>query len=293
MQVALLVAGIVAPVFLLALIGVIWDRLGRDFPVAFVSDLAMRLAAPCLIFAALVATDVALETLWRTALAALLAYGLVMALSWAVLRLFGMPGRIYLAPMSFGNTGNLGLPVALFAFGQAGLDLAVVVFAVSAVLMYPLGIWMVAGGRLKLQFLLEPVVIAVLLAVLFMATGLQLPAWASNAIALVGQMAIPLMLLTLGVALSRLRPSGLGNLVGLALVKVVLCVGAALIAGRLLGLPPLALSVLVLQLVTPVAVTAYLIAQSRGVGAPQVAAFCMVSTLLSVLVLPMVLAFAL
>jgi penicillin-binding protein 2 len=52
----------------------------------------------------------------------------------------------YWAPITFGNTGNLGLPIALFAFGQAGFDFAVVIFAVMAILSFTFGVWVVAGG---------------------------------------------------------------------------------------------------------------------------------------------------
>jgi malate permease and related proteins len=54
--------------------------------------------------------------------------------------------RTYWAPITFGNTGNLGLPVAFFAFGQVGFDFAVVIFAVMAILNFTFGVWVVAGG---------------------------------------------------------------------------------------------------------------------------------------------------
>ena len=64
----------------------------------------------------------------------------------------------YWAPLTFGNTGNLGLPIALFAFGQAGFDLAVVIFAVMAILSFTFGVWVVAGGGNPVTAVREPLV---------------------------------------------------------------------------------------------------------------------------------------
>jgi len=58
----------------------------------------------------------------------------------------GLDMGTYWAPLTFGNTGNLGLPIALFAFGHARFDLAVVVFAVVAILSFTVGVRVVAGG---------------------------------------------------------------------------------------------------------------------------------------------------
>ncbi|MEM7711077.1 MAG: AEC family transporter, partial [Pseudomonadota bacterium] len=76
----------------------------------------------------------------------------------------------------------------------------------------------------------------------------------------------------------------------MAAVKLVLCAGVAWAVGRLFALPPTAFAVLVLQVATPVAVTSYLLAAKYGADAEPVAALVVVSTLISVLVLPLLLA---
>ena len=131
---------------------------------------------------------------------------------------------------------------------------------------------------------------ATVLGGVFLATGWQLPEWSVNTIELIGQMGIPLMLMTLGVAISRLSPRGLGRAAILSVLKLAICLAAALLAGRLLDLPPVALGVLTLQVMTPVAVTSYMLAEKYGNDAAEVAGLVVVSTLIAILALPLVLA---
>ncbi len=285
-MIALIIFEIVAPVFILAGIGVGWVRLGFDYHVRFVSQLAMKLSLPALIFMALVTTELSAAQIAKLAGAALLAHLVLIGGFWALTRVMGLERRVYLAPLIFGNTGNLGLPLALFAFGQAGLEIAVVVFAVSLVLSFTFGIWVVSGGGSPVSTLKEPAAIAIFLAFLVMWLDLSLPTWLTNTVDLIGQMAIPLMLLTLGVAVGRLRPASFTKPFVLVTAKFFICLAVAWITGRAFGLQEMEFAVLVLQMVTPVAVTAYLIAETHNVEAQEVAALVVVSTVLSVIYLP-------
>jgi hypothetical protein len=286
----LTVLQIVAPVFLLAGTGFAWIRAGWDYPVGFVTQLAMTLAVPCLIFTALVETEIAPAALGTVAAAALATYAAVATALALLTRAAGLERRTYLAPLIFGNTGNLGLPLVFFAFAEEGLGYAVVVFAAMAVLQFTAGVWLVAGGGRPAQVLREPVVAATLLGALFLWQGWGVPAWLMNALELLGQMAIPLMLLTLGVAVGRLTPGRLGQAAWLSLVKAGVSGGVALAVGRAFGLEPVALAVLILQLMTPVAVTSYLLAEKYGADGDAVAGLVVVSTVMAVGTLPLTLA---
>ena len=289
MRTALLVLEIVAPVFILASLGVAWVRLGFEYRVAFVSRLAMKLALPCLIFMALVETEMQPSQITTIALASLVAHALIIPVFWVLTKVASLDVRTYLSPLIFGNTGNLGLPLAFFAFGQVGLDIAVIVFAVSLVLSFTLGIWIVSGGGNLTVLIKEPSVVAISLAVMFLITGFQLPNWTANTIELIGQMAIPLMLLTLGVAVARLETGGMSRAVLLALIKLIVCFAAAWVTAAYFDLTSIAFAVLVLQMTTPVAVTAYLIAEGYGARAQEVAALVVVSTIMSVGAMPLIL----
>ena len=291
MNLALTVLNITAPVFLLAAVGFAWVKMGFEYRVEFVTRLAMTLSVPCLIFAALMQTDVDPEALAALSLAAFVAYGLVMVGCFVVVKLARLDMQTYLAPLIFGNTGNLGLPLALFAFGEVGLGYAVVVFAVMAILSFTIGIWMVAGSGSLKRVVREPLVAATLLGALFLWQGWETPAFLTNTIELIGQMAIPMMLITLGVAVARLETKAMTRAAVLSVVKVFICVGAAWLAAHWFGLEPIAAAVLIVQVATPVAVTSYLLAEKYGADEQPVAGLVVASTLLSVLALPVILAF--
>lgn len=291
MNLALTVLNITAPVFLLAAVGFVWVKLGFEYRVQFVTRMAMTLSVPCLIFVALMQSEVGPEALAALTLASLVAYALVMVACFVVVRLARLDFQTYLAPLIFGNTGNLGLPLALFAFGETGLGYAVVVFAVMAILSFTIGIWMVAGGGSVRRLVQEPLVAATLLGALFLWQGWETPAFLTNTISLIGQMAIPMMLITLGVAVARLETTAMTKAVALSVVKLVICLICGWLAATWFGLDPIAAGVLIVQVATPVAVTSYLLAEKYGADAQPVAGMVVASTLLSVIALPVILAF--
>ncbi|MGJ8555442.1 MAG: AEC family transporter [Sulfitobacter geojensis] len=281
---------IVAPVFLLAGIGFAWVKLGFEYRLEFVTRLAMTLAVPCLIFTALVNTTLDPSALTTLTLASLVAYVAVSAVVLALIWALRLNQRTFSAPLIFGNTGNIGLPLALFAFGEVGLEYAVVVFAVMAILSFTFGIWLVAGAGSFGKVLKEPLVWATVGGALFLWQGWELPTFVDNTMGLIGQMAIPLMLITLGVAMARLSPSGIGRAIVLSALKLVICVGGAWLAAGLFGLDKTAFGILVLQVATPVAVTSYMLAAKYGADADSVAGLVVVSTLMSIGALPLLLA---
>lgn len=291
MNVVLTVAEIVAPVFLLAALGFAWVKLGYEYRLDFVTKLAMTIGVPCLIFVTLMQADIEKDALTAIAAATLAAYSIVIIAFFLVSLVFRLDIQTFLAPLSFGNTGNLGLPLALFAFGDLGLGYAVVVFAVMAIISFTFGIWLVSGGGNPLPSLKEPLVGASLAGGFFLWMDWETPTLITNTLSLIGQLGIPLMLITLGVALARLSPSGIGRMVWLSGLKVALCVAVAWPIGLWFELNDVAFAVLVLQVATPVAVTSYLLAEKYGADSDSVAGLVVVSTLMSVGFLPLILAF--
>ncbi|WP_106745358.1 AEC family transporter [Yoonia maritima] len=291
MNMILSVLNITAPVFLLAAVGFTWVKLGFEYRVEFVTRLTMTLSVPCLIFVALMKTKIEPEALAALTLASLVAYIIVMAASFALVKLAKLDIRTFLAPLVFGNTGNLGLPLALFAFGEDGFGYAVVVFAVMAIMSFTIGVWIVSGGGSLKRVVQEPLVGATLLGALFLWQGWETPIVLTNTLELIGQMAIPIMLITLGVAVARLETKAMTQAMWLSVVKVIICVAASLAAANWFGLDPVPTAVLIVQIATPVAVTSYLLAEKYGADAQPVAGLVVASTLLSVVYLPLILAF--
>ncbi len=291
MNIVLTVIEIVAPVFLLGAVGYVWVKLGIDYPMAFVTRLAMNMGIPCLMFTALMQTNLDPKAIANVLYASLLAY-FALTLAIAVIVFLGrLDVRTYLSPLIFGNTGNLGLPLALFAFGDEGLGLALVVFAGMAVYNFTFGVWVVSGSGSPLRVLKEPIVLATLLGALFLWQDWETPRFLTNALELIGQTAIPLMLITLGVAVARLSPAGMSRAAVLSVAKAALSVAIAWSIGLWWGLAPVPFAIVVLQLATPVAVSSYLLSERYQTGPDDVAGLVVASTLLSVAVLPAILFF--
>jgi len=285
----LTVGEVVAPVFILAAIGFVWVKMGFEYELEFVTRMSMTLGVPCLIFTSLMRTEIDPTALTAVFMAAAVAYAGVTITMLALALLLRLDIRTYLAPLIFGNTGNLGLPLALFAFGDEGLGYAVVIFAVMAVYSFTAGVWIVSGGGSLTRVLREPMVAGTLLGALFLWQGWETPVFLTNTLALIGQLAIPLMLITLGVAVARLAPQSFVRPTLLSVVKAGACIGIAVVVGRTFDLPPVAFAVLVIQVATPVAVTSYLLAAKYGADSDAVASLVVVSTLASVIYLPLVL----
>lgn len=290
MNLIVTVLEITAPVFLLALIGFIWVKSGLEYKVDFVTRLAMTLSVPCLIFTALMKTEIDPAALTALSMATIVAYGGVTIAAWGLIRLGKLDARTYLAPVIFGNTGNLGLPLAIFAFGEIGLGYAVVIFAIMAIWSFTFGIWVVSGGGALTKVVKEPLVWGTILGGIFLWQDWETPRFLTNTLTLVGQMAIPMMLITLGVAVARLTPGRIGRAIWISAFKLATCVAIAWGAGVWFDLDPVAFAVLVVQISTPVAVTSYLLAEKYGADSDAVAGLVVVSTLMSVLALPVLLA---
>lgn len=293
MNLALTVLEIVSPVFLLAAIGYIWVKLGFEYRIQFVTRMAMTLSVPCLIFVALMRTEIEPSALASVSLASIAAYGIITLLFWGIVKVARLNVRTYLAPLIFGNTGNLGLPLAFFAFGDEGLGYAVVIFAIMAIYSFTFGVWLISGGGSLLKVVQEPLVGATVLGAIFLWQGWQTPLFVTNTLELIGQMAIPLMLITLGVAIARLEPQRLLTAFWISILKAILCAGTAWIVADYFNLDNIPFGVLVLQVATPVAVTSYLLAEKYKADSEAVAGLVVISTLLSVVYLTGVIALVL
>jgi predicted permease len=181
------------------------------------------------------------------------------------------------------------MPLCLFAFGEAGLGLAVVFFAVLAVAQFTLGP-AIAAGRLDLrQMLRTPLVHAVALALLIQALGLELPRWAANTTRLLGDCAVPLMLLALGVALAGLRITGMGRVLALSILRLGLGFAVGVAVATALGLEGTIRGVVILESAMPVAVFNYLWAVRYDTAPEEVAGMVLGSTVLSFATLPVLL----
>ena len=281
---------VVAPVFVVALIGLAWARSGAHFDEASISRLVLNVGIPCLVFRSLTSLDVPAADLARMAGLATAVMSMFALGGFAVLKAMKLPAHTYLGPLVFTNCGNIGLPICLFAFGDAGLALGMAYFAVSSTFHVVLGGPLFAGSFSLRPFFRSPLTWAVIITMGVVASGVTVPMWITRTTTLLGDIAIPLMLLTLGVSLSKMHPESLGRSIILSLVRLGLGVSAGLLLTTLLGVDGLTRKVLVLQASMPVGVLNYLFAQRYARSPEQVASLVLVSTLISIVSIPVLLA---
>jgi len=280
---------VVIPVFLLATIGYSWVKLGFEYRVEFVTRLAMTLAVPALVFTSLTQNTINPQFLSEMIIVVCMAYALVSVLGLIFTFIFKLDLRTFLMPLISGNTGNLGLPLCFLAFGKDGLGYAVIVFAFTSIVAFTFGLWVVSGTRSFKQPLKEPLVPATILGLLFMFYGWETPKILTNSLNLISQMAIPLMLITLGVAVARLKTQLAFKTLGISISKIMIGTIAGITVGYQFSVPYEAFAVLIIQMSMPVAVTSYLLAEKYGANSEAVAGLVVISTFLTTFTTPVVL----
>lgn len=277
---------IVAPVYLIAGLGYGWGRRARHYDSPFITDLVMTVGAPCLVFSSLVQLEMEAGPLLTMVGATLASLVCFFALGGLALRLAGLSLPTYLGPLVFGNSGNMGLPLCLFAFGAEGLAFGVCFFATTAIAHYTLGQW-IWSGRVSFDEVNTPLSWAVVAAVAVLGLGLPVPSWALRTADVLGGLAIPLMQLSLGVSLARLRPSDIPRTLSLAVGRLAMGVSVGIALAELFGLEGTARGVLILDCAMPAAVFNYMMAERYGRSPSEVASVVVLSTLLSFATLPL------
>ncbi|HEX5048907.1 MAG TPA: AEC family transporter [Gammaproteobacteria bacterium] len=287
------VAAVLLPVFCIAGIGYLWRLLGAPFDLAFVTRLIMNLAGPCLVFDSLANLALPPQQFVAMVGASIALLAVTAVLAFGVLKALKLPLPSYLPALTLGNTGNLGLPLCLFAFGEAGLGLAIAVYVTNSVAQFTLVPLLQTRQPLGKTLLTTPVIYGAVAGALALGLGVELPTWLDNTAQLLGGLMIPLMLLALGYTIGGLRTHNLPRAFGLGAARLVIAFVAALGVGRLLSLSGVAQGVLLLQGTMPAAVFTYLFAARYERDADDVAGIVLISTLLAALLLPVLVSYAL
>jgi predicted permease len=284
---------ILVPVYLCVSVGFLWRRIGRPIDNQLIADLCMNLGAPCLVFSSMVALDVEMAALSRLALIIPVALAIFGVVGVVGLRMARLPIRSFLGPLVFPNTGNLGLPICLFAFGAEGLLYAVVIFTLTSLIQFTVGQWIWSGEISFRQLLRTPLVYAVCAGLTIMVTGTEVPEWLLRTTQSLGGITIPLMQFTLGVSLASLRVKRLPRSLALGMLRLSMgfLVGVGLASA--FGLTGVVRGVVILDCAMPAAVINYLFAEKYNRHPDEVAGVVVASTTISLVALPMILAWLL
>jgi predicted permease len=263
--------------------------LDRDF----VTRLVMNIATPCLIIDSVAKLGLPLaEFLTMLASAVVLLAGSAAAGA-LILKASGLAQRSFLPAMTFGNAGNIALPLSYFAFGEVGLGLSAGVFLTAVVIQFTLAPALQDHKPALKSLATTPVVYASIAGVFLLATGVALPNWLDSSIGLLADIAIPLSLLMLGFALAGFSVRRAPLAIFLGVSRMLLGFVIALGVSELFGLTGIARSVLVLHGGMPTAIVCYLLAARYNRDPDDVAGIVLVSTLASAILMPLLVSYAL
>lgn len=285
-------AAVVAPVLLIAGMGALWMRSGEAYPAEFIGRLVMTIGAPALIVHTLSRVNFDFQQLQQVIVVALGILLILGVVGYGIARYMNQKVTTMLPSVLFSNSGNMGLPLCFFAFGDVGLALAMGFFLVTFCAHFTLGMLMMTHGRGRLseqlrEQLRQPVLYAFALGLSLAVFDWSLPVWASNTLGLLAGMTIPLMLLTLGVSLASLKVSDWPHALVFSVLRVLGGFAAAWFVCDLLGVTdPTVRGVILLQAMMPAAVFNYLLALRYDREPEAVASVVVLSTLLSLLLIP-------
>ena len=286
------IVSIIFPLFAIAALGYFIGRRGQP-DLSYANKLNMDVFVPALVFAALAGEDFRVDEFGPLALATLVVVVGSGLLGWALARALKIDVKTLVPPIMFNNCGNLGLPLAVLAFGEQALAPAVVMFMVSNLLHFSYGAWLLDHDTRLIDLWRIPSVAATFLGLGVSAAGIEIWAPLMQAIKLLGDVVIPLMLFSLGVRLAdaHLDSWRAGLLAALARPLAGLAIVAPLLL--IVDLPPEQRALLLVFGALPPAVLNYMFAERYKQEPDKVASMVMIGNLAAIVILPLILAIAL
>jgi predicted permease len=253
----------------------------------------MDLFVPALVFSAMVNKSFDIVKYGELALAGTLVILGSGLFAWPFVRLLKVDFKTFIPPMMFNNSGNMGLPLALLAFGEVAVPAAVMLFIIEMILHFTLGIYILDRRINLLSLLRMPMILATILGLIV--GSFNFPQWEplTIMIKMLGDVAIPLLLFSLGVRLTEISYKDWR--LGLAAAIICPATGLAMvwIISPFLSLPPLQQSLLIIFGALPPAVLNYLVSEQYNQEPEKVASIVMMANLGSLVVMPFALALAL
>lgn len=289
---------VLLPIVLIVSAGFVVGRLTHidSRPLAVV---VFYLFNPCLVFVSMAATPVGADLLGRLALLKLLVIISLIILAnvaAAALRLSPALRAAFILAVAFSNSGNFGLSVTEFAFGQPGLTLALVCFMTDNLAVNSLGVYFAARGRANvrgalLQVAANPALYALALGLLVHQVGWQMPLALTRATETLGRAAVPVMQTVLGIQLATLTFTR-QHWKAMSSASVLSLVVAPLLAALWvvpLGITGLARQVGILESAVPTAVSASIVATRYDSEPALVSGTVLITSLLSLVTITLVL----
>ena len=276
------------PIFVIILIGFIY---GKFAPIKMetANQMNMDIFLPALLIVALSRKSFNIYEYQSLAIAGVLLVLFSGVFAWLLAKPLKIPVPVFVPSMMFNNCGNMGLPLVVLAWGNEALSPAIVLFLCSNLLHFTLGAYIV-GGKISWWNLLKmPVNIATIIGLVISFTQWQIPPTIFKPIEMLSQIAIPLMLISLGVRMTTVDLKswriGLIGAIACPLISVIVAFGILFF----IPLEPTQRIQLLVFAALPPAVLNYMFAEKYKQQPTEVASIVVVGNAISIFVLALML----
>ena len=283
------------PVFFIVGIGYFLGKKNPNFDTSFITTYAGNFGTPALVIFALTAGGVTFEVFKEFFFYALI-----------LLSAFGIIGLIFLIIMKkdyirelptfiLPNTGNMGIPICLFAYGEMGMGIAAAISSLVVLLHFTLNIFLAKRAFDFQTIFKSPAFYAIIITVLFLYFEQPVPQFVMNTVMLLAYGMIVMILMSLGVALTQMKVFSFKDAVITSTGRVILGPIIGFILIKIFGLSGVSAGVILIQSSMPSAILCYLVASmySPKIIIDNISSTIVVSTIMSLVTIPITLFFAL
>jgi len=249
------------PVFLIIGIGYWYGKKDPKFDTKFITTFAGNFGLPAIIFYSLTSTNISIDLFLRFSYYITLYVIIFSVIGIIILKILKKDIYRLLPPLILPNTGNMGMPLCLFAYGKLGLAIATAATAMILVFHFSVNI-LLSSKKFSIKPLLNCVpVYALLVSLLFVYFDIPSPKFLENATFLIGYSTIFLVLMSLGVALSKLKVFSFKETLIYSLTRVIIgpIVGFGFV--KFFNLTGVEAGVMFIQASMPSAILTYLISK--------------------------------
>ena len=285
---------VIFPVFFVIGVGYFLGKKNRKFDTSFITNFAGNIGTPAMIFYTVTTTGITLNIFIHYFVYAILMISGFAIIGLLLLFFLKKDLSMELPPLILPNTGNMGIPICLFAYGTSGLGVASAIASVIILFHFTLGVFL-AKKKFSIDILVKsPPVYAIIISVFFLYFNVKTPLFLENTTFLLTYATIFLVLMSLGIALTKFKFSFKESII-LSLCRVII---GPIIAFSLIfyfNLSGFAAGVLLIQSAMPSAILNYLVGSmySPKKIVNSIASTIVTSTLMSFITIPIVVFFAL
>ena len=295
MELYLKLIDVLFPVFFVIGVGYFLGKKDPNINTDFITNFAGNIGSPAMIFYSITTTGVTLSLFTEYFIYSLIIIGSFALIGIIFLIILKKDFISELPPLILPNTGNMGLPICLFAYGTAGLGVASSIASVVILLHFTVGVFL-ADKSFSFKLLIKNVpTYAIIISVIFLYFEWEVPGYLENTTFLLTYATIFLILMSLGIALSKLKVVSWTHATILGAVRVIIgpLIGFGLI--KYLNLDGFAAGVLLIQSCMPSAVLTYLVGSmySEKKVVDSVASVIVTSTIMSFITIPIVVFYSL